>query len=410
MSDHLSNIHARVQRAFLTFEQAVANGQPSGSSALPPTTTNRLNTSPDSKYRPWDHSDLLQRLQTYKSATWFAKPKELGAPVCALRGWVNCANDLLKCECCGAKLHMTIPPNLPSNIKQASVDKHLQRLASAHLADCPWHRLSCEPCLLDFPQAPLPDLLAGYARRAEAIEQLDALPKLSTTAVDKVLQQLPAVSTMLDAQPAALAAGQIPAQLAQQQQAAATPSGAPAAGTSAAGRSPAARAAGAGASPDAAASNAGLSRQQACRLLALLGWQLQELSLPAAVHEHLGSSTSYTLGHLVQANRPKSAGGAAAAGAAAAAALGEAPGGSKSTVQCLLHCHMCGAQVGLWNFSKKGPLYLHSKVLSAAGAAVAQAGVTGQAEQGAAAALQLHTIAGEWRWTVLHAHMPMVLL
>lgn len=46
----------------------------------------------------WDRGDLLRRLATYKSSTWFCKPEPIGAVECARRGWINTGVDMLTCE------------------------------------------------------------------------------------------------------------------------------------------------------------------------------------------------------------------------------------------------------------------------------------------------------------------------
>jgi hypothetical protein len=47
--------------------------------------------------RPWDRGDLLARLQTFKSSTWFAKPAPISPVECARRGWQNKGPDLVVC-------------------------------------------------------------------------------------------------------------------------------------------------------------------------------------------------------------------------------------------------------------------------------------------------------------------------
>merc|ERR1719440_1372214 len=39
--------------------------------------------------RPWNYSDFLERLSTFTSMTWFAKPTLVSALECARCGWVN---------------------------------------------------------------------------------------------------------------------------------------------------------------------------------------------------------------------------------------------------------------------------------------------------------------------------------
>ncbi|KAA8542312.1 hypothetical protein F0562_023552 [Nyssa sinensis] len=52
--------------------------------------------------RPWDRGDFIRRLATFKSMTWFAKPKVVSAVNCARRGWVNVETDIIACESCGS--------------------------------------------------------------------------------------------------------------------------------------------------------------------------------------------------------------------------------------------------------------------------------------------------------------------
>lgn len=48
--------------------------------------------------RTWDRGDLLRRLHSFKSSTWFCKPPGAGPMECARRGWVNHSMDMLSCE------------------------------------------------------------------------------------------------------------------------------------------------------------------------------------------------------------------------------------------------------------------------------------------------------------------------
>lgn len=50
------------------------------------------------KGRPWDRNDLLHRLQSFRSSTWFAKPEGITPSQCARHGWLNTGLDTLGCE------------------------------------------------------------------------------------------------------------------------------------------------------------------------------------------------------------------------------------------------------------------------------------------------------------------------
>lgn len=52
------------------------------------------------RFRPWEQQDLLLRLHTFKSRTWFGKPSQINALACAIHGWTNTGPDRLACEVC----------------------------------------------------------------------------------------------------------------------------------------------------------------------------------------------------------------------------------------------------------------------------------------------------------------------
>ena len=54
--------------------------------------------------RPWNYSDFLDRLSSFTSMTWFAKPTLISALECARCGWVNDGQDQLTCPFCKVQL------------------------------------------------------------------------------------------------------------------------------------------------------------------------------------------------------------------------------------------------------------------------------------------------------------------
>ena len=54
--------------------------------------------------RPWNYSDFLERLSTFTSMTWFAKPTLVSALECARCRWVNEGQDKLTCVFCQVQL------------------------------------------------------------------------------------------------------------------------------------------------------------------------------------------------------------------------------------------------------------------------------------------------------------------
>ncbi|CAM8918699.1 unnamed protein product [Rhodiola kirilowii] len=135
------------------------------------------------KCRPWDRTDLIKRLATFKAMTWFAKPKVVDAVNCARRGWINVDLDIIACESCGARLLFSTP----SSWSQQQVEKAAQvfslKLDSGHKSSCPWVDNACDEKLAQFPPMADQDLVYDYRQRTSALSNLLALPVISISAI-----------------------------------------------------------------------------------------------------------------------------------------------------------------------------------------------------------------------------------
>ncbi|KAL0535609.1 hypothetical protein IC582_029948 [Cucumis melo] len=131
--------------------------------------------------RPWDRGDLLKRLATFKSMTWFGKPKVVNAINCARRGWVNVDTDTIACESCGARLLFSTP----SSWNQQQVEKAALvfslKLDNGHKLLCPWIDNACDEALADFPPTPPPVLVNKFRERYSMLLHLSALPVISSS-------------------------------------------------------------------------------------------------------------------------------------------------------------------------------------------------------------------------------------
>lgn len=152
--------------------------------------------------RPWDRGDLMKRLATFKSMTWFAKPKVVSAVNCARRGWVNVDVDIIACEACGARLFFTTPSSWTQQQVEKAALVFSLKLDNGHKLLCPWIDNACDEALTRFPPTTPPVLVDKFRERCSALSQLLALPVISSSAIECMrspqLEQFLEQSSMLE--------------------------------------------------------------------------------------------------------------------------------------------------------------------------------------------------------------------
>ncbi|PON86535.1 Zinc finger, C3HC-like [Trema orientale] len=134
--------------------------------------------------RPWDRGDLMRRLATFKSMTWFAKPEVVSAINCARRGWINVDMDTIACEACGARLLFSTPLAWNQHQVEKMAAVFSLKLDKGHKLLCPWIDNVCDEMLAQFPPTPPPVLVEKYKERCSALLQLSALPTISSSAFE----------------------------------------------------------------------------------------------------------------------------------------------------------------------------------------------------------------------------------
>lgn len=134
--------------------------------------------------RPWDRGDLMRRLSTFKSMTWFGKPKVISAVNCARRGWINVEMDIIACEACGARLLFSNPSSWTRQQIEKAAAVFSLKLDNGHKILCPWIDNACDESLAQFPPTDDPVLIDGYRKRFSSLLQLSALPVISSSAID----------------------------------------------------------------------------------------------------------------------------------------------------------------------------------------------------------------------------------
>ncbi|KAK4844034.1 hypothetical protein QYF36_015567 [Acer negundo] len=159
-----------------------------GDSALALVTPNVMEKSQNSSEapmcRPWDRGDLMRRLATFKSMTWFAKPKVVSAVNCARRGWVNVDTDIIACESCGARLLFSTPSSWTQQQVEKAALVFSLKLDNGHKLLCPWIDNACDETLAQFPPTPPPVLVDKFRERSSTLLQLLVLPVISSSAIE----------------------------------------------------------------------------------------------------------------------------------------------------------------------------------------------------------------------------------
>ncbi|KAE8735060.1 putative serine-threonine protein kinase, plant-type [Hibiscus syriacus] len=120
--------------------------------------------------RPWDRGDFLRRLSTFKSMTWFTKPKVVNVVNYAMRGWVNVDRDILAYESYGALENVASMFSL--------------KLDSGHKLTCPWIDNVCDERLVEFPPTVPADLIDKFLARPNSLFQVMALLVISSSAIE----------------------------------------------------------------------------------------------------------------------------------------------------------------------------------------------------------------------------------
>ncbi|KAL8159004.1 hypothetical protein V2J09_000541 [Rumex salicifolius] len=271
--------------------------------------------------RPWDRGDLMRRLATFKSMTWFAKPKAVDAVNCARRGWINVEMDVIACEMCGSRLLFTTPASWNRHQVEKAASVFSLKLDNGHKLLCPWMDNCCDEKLAFFAPTRTEVLVEHYRERSSALLKLSALPLISASAIrsmkNPLLEQFlrQSISTEYDT----------------------GPDGSPCTEFL-------------GTDSEAVSTN---SYYQAHRLLSLCGWQPR--FLPYFVDCKEGAKKSSTLA-LSQASPVELNNKLTVYSSGSGEKSGSDENSFASDIPCepnsvVLDCKLCGASTGLWTFA-----------------------------------------------------------
>eukprot|EP00794_Sanderia_malayensis_P006100 gene6100-6804_t len=100
---------------------------------------------------PTSRPMFLDRIKTFSSVTWVAKPLELSPMQCARYGWINDENDHLQCTTCNATVFAAFPDQWDSETYK-EMCSHLQsKLITGHDKLCPWPENCCPISFMNLP-------------------------------------------------------------------------------------------------------------------------------------------------------------------------------------------------------------------------------------------------------------------
>ena len=143
---------------------------------------------PPASCRPWDRSDLLLRLATFRARTWFAKPAVCSAGACARRGWHNVSQNVLECATCKAQLAYVVPAGLPRAEALKRAERFAKQLGSAHADGCGWRTEECPETLAAFPRLDSSALAREFAARVGALDSaIESAPLVDETAMARAV-------------------------------------------------------------------------------------------------------------------------------------------------------------------------------------------------------------------------------
>eukprot|EP01018_Ginkgo_biloba_P030274 Gb_03739 [translate_table: standard] len=295
--------------------------------------TSTSTSSPAPVCRPWDRGDLLRRLATFKSMTWFGKPKVVGPVNCARRGWVNVDVDMITCEACGTRLSFSTPPSWTQQQVESAADLFSRKLYDGHKSLCPWKGNECEEALAHFPPTPVPALIESYRDRCDALLQLSALPIVSSSAIDQMkLSWTPQIDRLLSQPPPFLAS-------------VVSRNGVKNSGIELMG--------------DESALAAAILYYQAQRLISLCGWEPRWLPYIVDCEDNSTMPAKDTFPAESSPRLPNGHGPSVLLCSRTGASEGTESSQSKSAcperrldpASVVLDCSLCGASVGMWTFS-----------------------------------------------------------
>ncbi|KAG6844226.1 hypothetical protein H0H87_008674 [Tephrocybe sp. NHM501043] len=106
---------------------------------------------PTADYRPSSLPAFLERLSTFKLATYANKPSAIDAVAASKCGWINDGKDRLVCGLCRASWVVVGRDRMNKDAANALLEKQRSSLVDAHKDGCPWKTRQCDSTIYCIP-------------------------------------------------------------------------------------------------------------------------------------------------------------------------------------------------------------------------------------------------------------------
>ncbi|OWF43574.1 nuclear-interacting partner of ALK-like [Mizuhopecten yessoensis] len=151
------------------------------------TSTNKEDASPAQKGpHPRSREAYFQRVHTFTTFNWFAKPVDLSPLVCARYGWQVIETDMLGCVGCKAKLSGQLPKTRDQQIYPDCCKKLKHGLTWSHKKSCSWSSNPSPESFAVIPLYNIKEIRQNFDTRLKILQACDSqLPVVTNRSMVK---------------------------------------------------------------------------------------------------------------------------------------------------------------------------------------------------------------------------------
>ncbi|KAF3936795.1 hypothetical protein ABW19_dt0203422 [Dactylella cylindrospora] len=183
--------------AVQTSRPVTPSGNPKAGPATPGSSPKPIKVAAG-RYAPWDRTEFLQRLETFRSvSSWSSKPERVNEVAWAKRGWICVQNEKNRVRCtsrCGGEVVVKVEfdgfevggdenedPDSEEEEEEtlgekekleALVSKYEELIVSGHEEGCLWRKRGCDKAIYRLPLQPATEARAGFYARYKTLTNL----------------------------------------------------------------------------------------------------------------------------------------------------------------------------------------------------------------------------------------------